>query len=387
MIWYIIIFFAMISLAVIYSASSALAYRGDTVPIRFMFGQMAYYILSFGILYLCYRIPLKIYSGISYIAMAASVILLVIPLIDGDSENSRSFALLGVTVQPSEIAKISVVLYLARILETHKFDTFRKFLLWIVAPLGILLVLCLVGSVSATIIVGFISAVILLTSGINKKYLAWCIPIALGAVLSVLVIHYTTGMFPRIKTAVARIERKFDKTPDEQLSEQELKEKKDKEFQADQAREAIQLGGIIGRGPGNSLKRDILPNAYDDYIFAIILEEYGLIGGAAVIFLYICFFYRCIIIAKACTREFSTTVVLGLSFLVITQAFLHIFVNIGILPVTGQTLPMISRGGSSLVIMSTSFGLILSVNRTIVIKEEKRRAQEAEELKKLENTI
>ena len=151
----------------------------------------------------------------------------------------------------------------------------------------------------------------------------------------------------------------------------EIQEKKDKDFQAQNAIEAIQLGKLTGRGPGNSLKRDILPNAYDDYIYSIIVEEYGLFGGIIVIWLYLWFFVRCIRIAQSCKKEYSTIVVLGLSFLIVLQAFLHILVNIGIFPVTGQTLPMISKGGSSLVIMSIAFGVILAINRTIEISKSK----------------
>ena len=196
----------------------------------------------------------------------------------------------------------------------------------------------------------------------------------IGAVSLVFVIHTFTGVFSRIDTFTARVERHFS---DEEagMSAAEQQELEDKQFQERQAREAIQLGGILGRGPGNSIKRDILPNAYDDYIYSIIVEEYGLIGGAFVIFLYLWFFYRCLRIAASCKKDFSLITVLGLSTLITLQAFLHIFVNTGIIPVTGQTLPMISRGGSSLIIMSSAFGIILSVNRTIVIKDMKLKAQ------------
>ena len=162
-------------------------------------------------------------------------------------------------------------------------------------------------------------------------------------------------VFSRFSTFGERIERHFSGDDTAEMSAAELAEYNEKTFQADQAREAIQLGGIFGRGPGNSIKRDILPNAYDDYIYSIIIEEYGLMGGL-----------------------FSILTVLGLSTLITMQAFLHIFVNIGILPVTGQTLPMISRGGSALVIMSCAFGIILSVNRTIEIKDLKLKAEKEE---------
>ena len=370
-IWVIFLIFAMISLAVVYSASSALAFRGDTTPFRIMIRQAGYFFLGFLTVLACYLIPLRYYRWGSYILMGASILLLAVPLLTG---GLRTIEIAGVSIQPSEVAKIAVVLYLARTIEVSKFNTFKEYALKILAPLGVVCVLCLMGSVSATLIICFISFIILICSKVPKKYILWTVPIAIGAIGTVFTIHALTGAFSRIDTFTARVERHFSNN-EEEMSAAELKEMEDKQFQEEQAREAIQLGGITGSGPGNSLKRDILPNAYDDYIYSIIIEEYGLIGGAFVILLYLWFFYRCLKIASSCSKDFSLITVLGLSTLIMLQAFLHIFVNIGIIPVTGQTLPMISRGGSSLVIMSSAFGIILSVNRTIVIKDMKLKAQ------------
>ena len=320
---------------------------------------------------LCYKIPLRLYRRGSYWLMAGSIILLAIPVI---THQLRTISIAGISIQPSEIAKITIVLYLARVIEVSRFDTFKEYAIKILLPLGIACLLCLLGSVSATLIICFVSFIILICSKIPKKFVLWTIPIVIGAVSLIFVIHTFTGVFSRIDTFTARVERHFS-GDEEGMSAAELQELEDKQFQERQAREAIQLGGILGRGPGNSIKRDILPNAYDDYIYSIIVEEYGLFGGAFVIFLYLWFFYRCLRIAASCRKDFSLITVLGLSTLITLQAFLHIFVNTGIIPVTGQTLPMISRGGSSLIIMSSAFGIILSVNRTIVIKDMKLKAQ------------
>lgn len=362
-IWVIIMLFAMISLAVVYSSTSALAYRGNSSPFIFMLRQLLFYAVGFGILLLCYRIPLKFYRRFSYVLIALTAILLIIPIAIGEL---RSFNIMGISIQPSEIAKIAVVLYLARVIEISRLDTFKEYAIKILIPIGIICALCLLGSVSVTLIICGITAIILFCSGIKKKFLLWTLLIAIGAACVIFTIHTFTGAFSRIDTFTARIERFFT-DEEEIMSAEEMKAHEDMTFQSEQAKEAIQLGGVFGRGPGNSIKRDVLPNAYDDYIYSIIVEEYGLIGGAAVIILYLFFYYRCLKIARACKKEFSTITVLGLSTLIIIQAMLHIFVNTGIFPVTGQTLPMISRGGTSLVIMSSAFGIILSVNRTIVI--------------------
>lgn len=384
-IWLIVVIFAMISIAVVYSSTSSLAYRNHNTPFSYMFSQSISYIIGFALLLICYRIPLGWYRKLSYILLALSGILLFIPII---KHNLRSFSLFGMSVQPSEFAKISVVLYLARILETSDFKTFKEYALKILLPVGAICVLCIYGSISATMIICFITLIILITSEIKWKHILYTILIAIGALGILISIHAIFGTFKRFDTFIPRIERFFNKN-DNNMSAAEIEEAKNKNFQSKQAREAIQLGKIFGRGPGNSIKRETLPNGYDDYIYAIIVEEYGLVGGIVVILLYIWLFNRCIIIARLCKREFSATVVLGFALLIILQAFMHIFVNIGILPVTGQTLPMISKGKSSLMVLSCAIGIILSVNRTIVITENKRKEREEierEQMKNIERT-
>ena len=378
-IWLLILFFAMISMAVVYSATSSLAYRHDTSPFRYLIDQAGFYIVGFIVLLICYRIPMKWYRILSYAAMGLSIILLTVPAATG---HLRSFTLLGVPVHPAEIAKVATVLYLARVIEASPMNTFKEYALKILLPVGLVCALAMLGSMSATLIIGTLSLIILVCAGIKREFILWTIPIAVGAVAVAFTVSIISHgrIFSRFDTFGQRIERHFAEDETESMSAAELAEYNDKTFQSDQAREAIQLGGIFGRGPGNSIKRDILPNAYDDYIYSIIIEEYGLIGGVVVIILYLWFFYRCMKIARACTRKFSIITVLGLSTLITMQAFLHIFVNVGILPVTGQTLPMISHGGTALIIMNCAFGIILSVNRTIEIKDLKLKTENEKDI-------
>ncbi|HIZ86919.1 MAG TPA: FtsW/RodA/SpoVE family cell cycle protein [Candidatus Coprenecus pullistercoris] len=373
-IWLTFIVFAMISVLVVYSACSALALRSGTPALNFMIRQAGFYVLGFAIVLICYAVPLKIYRRGSFFIMGAAIILLMLtPFLD--PEHKRNITLLGISIQPSEIAKIATVLYLAKTIETCSFKTFWEYALRILAPVGAVCVLCLIGSASAMLITGFISFIILVCSNkVPRKYLLWTIPVIIGALGIVVLAHaINPDLFERIDTVTERFTRHF--SDEENMTAAELEEMKNKTFQMEQARDAIQLGGLSGLGPGNSFKRDVLPNAYDDYIFCIIVEEYGLIGGTIVILLYLFFFYRCMRIAASCKKDFALITVLGLSTLITLQAFLHIFVNTGIVPVTGQTLPMISRGGTSLVIMSSAFGIILAVNRTIEIKEMRLKAK------------
>lgn len=380
-IWLIVLFFAMISIAMVYTSTTSLAHRSNVMSSEFLWDQIKSYILGFLVLFICYRIPLGVYRNTAYILLAITAVLLILPKL---GSHIRSFTLFGQSIHPGEIAKITTIIYLARIMETSDFKKFKDYALKIMLPVGAICILCLLGSISATIIICFTALMILIACHINWKWIGYTILIGIGALSILIVVNNYTNTFERFNTFLPRLERQFG-INDKDMTPEELKEAHDKDFQAKEAIEAIQLGKITGRKPGNSLKRDSLPNAYDDYIYSIIVEEWGLIGGIFVIFLYIWLFNRCIVIARMCNRKFSAIVVLGLALLIVTQAFVHILVNIGIFPVTGQTLPMISKGKSSLIAMSAAIGIILSVNRTIVIKENKRKEQEELEAKEKNN--
>ena len=371
-IWLVILLLALISIVAVYSSSSALAYKNETSTFTYLFKQMGYVSIGFIALLICYRIPLSWYRKGSILLLLFSAGLLLYIVFKGVVLNhaARWIQLGPLSFQPSELAKIAVILYLARILETHKFDTFKEYIIWILVPLGAVCILSLIGSVSATLIIGVTAFIILICAGINWKYIAYTVGIVIVALSLVFLVHKAFGTFSRLDTFTARIERFFSPEDIESMSAEEKQEYKEKNFQSEQAKQAIQLGGLTGRGPGNSLKKDTLPHPYSDFIFALIVEELGLFGGLFLIMLYLWFFSRCITIAKLCTKMYSTVVVLGLGFLITLQAFIHILVNVGIFPVTGQTLPLVSLGGTSLLIMSCAFGIILSVNRTIEIKIE-----------------
>lgn len=371
-IWLVVLLLAMISIVAVYSSSSALAYKNDTTTSAYLLKQSLFVIIGFASLLVCYIFPLKGYRLLSLPIFAIAVGCLIYVIWGGQEVNEgiRWIKIWKITFQPSELAKIAVVLYLARILEAKSIKTFKAYAIWILAPLGITCVLSLYGSVSATLIICLTAFAILVCAGIKWRYIWYTIGIAAVAFTIIFAINKLTGKFNRIETFTARIERFFVKEDLSAMTAEELKNHKDKNLQSDQAKEAIQLGGFFGRGPGNSLRKDTLPHPYSDFIFALIVEEMGLMGGMAVILLYLWFFSRCIAIARSCSRTDTTIMVLGLGFLITLQAFIHILVNVGIFPVTGQTLPLVSLGGTSYVIMSCAFGIILSVNRTIEIKYE-----------------
>lgn len=382
----LVLAFAMISVIILYSSTSSLAVRAKTTPFDITMKQLISFAVGLTAMFFCYLIPLRWWRKLAYVLLGASALLLLLALFTKDH---RHLDIFGLSIQPSELAKISIVLFLGRILEVFKIDTVKEYLLYILLPLGIICGLTFQGSVSATLIILAVSFVILLCSGIRKKYVIYTALIVLiaggGAVGAFVLSKGKITLSPRIETAMNRVVRHF--TDEEELTEEERKENEAKNEQSMHAIQAIQIGGVTGVGPGNGLKKYILPNAYDDYVFASIVEEYGLAGAILIMVLYLTFFYRCIVIAQACRKTFAIVTVLGLGLLIVLQAFLHIFVNTGIFPVTGQTLPLISNGGTSIVILSCAVGVILSINRTIemTVEKEKITAMQVEELRQQED--
>jgi len=329
---------------------------------------MNFVLLSLTTLYIAYRLPLAFWRIFSFFGIFLVIGLLIATVFVGKNLNEaqRWINILGFKFQPSEFAKVGTVLYLSLVLETIKFDSYKKFVIWVVAPIALVILLILNGSIATGLLMTFVVFIMLLVTGIKWSYLLKTAGI--GAILLglVLLLNIAFGLFPRVDTAVSRIKNFTNKQePTEKLAPAEKQRILDKTYQADMARIAISSVGIFGKGPGKSTQRNFLPHPYSDFIYAIIIEEWGFLGGLVVLMLYLWFFARSVMIAKSCKTIFSSMAVLGLSTLITTQAFLHILVNVGILPVTGHTLPLISRGGTSLLATGAAFGIIQAVSRTI----------------------
>ena len=380
-IWIVVFLLSLISIALIYSSSSSLAYKEKTTNFAFLVKQVQFVLMGLVALYICYRVPLGWYRFLAYPALGISIILLALtPIIGEEINGARRWINLGFTTfQPTEMAKIAIVLYLARALEVSKLETFKEFLIKIIIPIGVTCILILIGSVSAALFVGMISVLMLIIAGVKWNYIFKAGGIAAGALAVIILLHIAgLTLFSRLDTALSRLVRFGAKTEiAEELTPEEKQKEADKTYQADMAKVAISSVGILGKGPGKSTQRYFLPHPYSDYIFTIIIEEYGLAGGTFVLMLYLWFLFRCVILAKNCTRVFSALTVAGLGLLIAVQATLHILVNVGYLPVTGHTLPLLSLGGTSLVILSCAFGIILSVSRTIDISSQKKKLKVA----------
>lgn len=382
-IWTIVIFLFLISIAAVYSSSSSLAYHNNKSTFDLLIQHSKYVLFGLVALYICYKIPLGLYRGWSVFNFLFAIILLVLTLVVGKSINGaeRWLSFMGFSFQPAEFAKIATILYVAKVLETAKLESYLEFFILLVLPVGIVIMLIFAGSISTAALLTLTMFVIFIIYGIKWSYLFKTALFGIIVISIAFILNLSFGIFPRIDTAVKRIERFVSKpeTENKVLTPEEIQLKADKTYQADMARLAITSVGIFGKGPGNSTQRYLLPHPYSDYIFVIIIEEWGLIGAIAVLMLYLIFLFRSILLAKKCTQLFSVMTVIGLSMIIILQAFLHILVNVGILPVTGHTLPLISLGGSSIIIMSGAFGIILSVSRTIEKSCEVKTEKEEEE--------
>ena len=366
-IWRIIIALSLVSLLVIYSSTSSLAYREQSSTFLYFLKQFVFFVVSILIVYGAHLIGIRWYRGLAKLVFILSVGLLLLTFISGIgvtfNEGTRWVKLFGFTFQPSEFTKFALVLYVAKVVEENNLNSFKSYFWRILLPVGtICLLLIFGGSTSMALLLGFTIFIILYVAKIRSSYLWKTAGIALAVIALIATLSYATKdtqypVFSRVHKMIEKRVKPFISPGSEDKLSDGIS------FQAKQAIIAVASGGIIPKGPGNSTQRHILPNAYDDYVYAIIVEEYGILGAVGILFLYLILLYRAVVIARSCTRAFAMVSVLGLMLLIVFQAMLHTGVTVGILPVTGQTLPFVSLGGSSLITTGFALGIILSISR------------------------
>jgi len=368
-IWIILVFLSLLSLLIVYSATGALAYRvhgGNTI--HYLVRQVFFIGMGLGVIVLMVNvIPVKFYSIAANYLLYGSILLLMVAVVlkfAGILKGTgRTFNLGIFSFQPAELAKIALILFTAKVLgkkQKTKEDlasAFKKIMIFTALVCGLILFSNF--STSALIFATIIS--MMFVGRIPIRYMLMVFAAGVGLIV---LIYFTADLVPesvgRIHTIKGRIERFIHGDPNSQKGV----------TQADYAKLAIYSGGIFGKGPGQSDVSNYMAAAYNDFIFAIIVEEYGLIFGAGVIFLYLIFFFRGIIIVRRSARTFPAFVVIGLTLVMVYQALINIGVSSGVLPVTGQPLPWISLGGTSLLFTSVAFGCILSVSHQNEIDSE-----------------
>jgi cell division protein FtsW len=364
-IWIIVFLLSLFSLLAVYSSTGTMAYKyqsGNTE--YYMFKH--FFLMCFGLvmLYLCHKINYKYYSRVAQIMLWASVPLLIFTYMAGANINQAprwiNLPVINLSFQTSDLAKLALIMYTARMLSKKQevISDFRKGTLPIILPAIIICALIAPANLSTAAVLFATCLLIMFIGRMNFKHIALIIFSGLIFVsVTIFTLHkvgQATGhKFGRVETWVSRIENFFGDNP------------KEEDFQSQQAKIAVATGGLFGKGPGNSVQKNFLPNPYSDFIFAIIIEEYGYIGGLFLIFLYMLLLYRSIRIVVKSPKAFGALLAVGLCFSLVLQAFVNMGVAVHIFPVTGLTMPLVSMGGTSLWFTSIAFGIILSVSRDI----------------------
>jgi cell division protein FtsW len=359
-IWGLVVLFMIYSLLAVYSSSVGVAFKsfnGNTS--YFLRSQIVMLILSLGIIVLVHRLPYKSYFSMAGVVLIISVGLLALTLVVGARVNAATRALVipgtGFRLQTSDVAKVALVIYLARSLALYQ-DKLKNFIVvtkFFMAPILVVCALIMPENLSTAAMVFVISMVILFIGRVPVKYILAYVGMAVvGMVLFAMVLTVVTKS-NRVQVWKNRIEQFFSGEPDP-----------DGDYQSNQAKIAISTGGLFGKAPGKSTQRNMLPQSNSDFIFAIIIEEYGLLFGAMPLILaYMILLFRGITIARKCETAFPAFLVMGLIIMIVIQAMINMLVAVGLFPVTGQTLPLVSWGRTSVLVMSFSFGAILSVSR------------------------
>jgi cell division protein FtsW len=379
LIWAIAALLAIFSFLPVYSAASNLAYvRGDGSTFNYFVKHFLHLFLGFAIMYGVHRIPYKYFKGLSIVLMPVVFVLLVVTMFQVSASESATNARRWISVplvgsfQPSTLASVVLMVYVARYLSKikDKAVTFKETILPLWLPVFIMLALILPANFSTTAIIFTMVLTLTFLGGYPIRYLG----IIIGTGLIVLVLFVLPAKaFPelmpnRVDTWISRIEN-FSNAEDTEA-----------DYQIEKAKIAIASGGIQGVGPGKSVQKNFLPQSSSDFIFAIIVEEYGLVGGMILLILYLWLLFRIVIVSHKSDTIFGKLVVVGVGLPIVFQALINMAVAVELFPVTGQTLPLISSGGTSIWMTCLAIGIILSVSA----KREEIKAREEHEDNPLE---
>jgi len=365
-IWIITVLLLILSIPAVYSASAMISHKSYQGDMHFLLRQVFAVILALIVVFISYKIPYKAYLSLIKIIFPIALLLLVITLFSGVSHNdARRWIELpgvGIELQTSEIAKIALIMFIARMLAVTK-DEETKDRNAKIAAWAVLITIALIfpADLSSALMIMFIAIVIMFVSGVKLKKVYVIVLVAIGAFLVYILLAEVLDLPGRLSTWVHRIEIFF--SPEAELTADET-------YQSDISKMAIVNGGFWGKGPGNGTVRFLLPQSHSDFIFAFIIEEYGLWMATVIMLLYGALFYRGIRIARKAKSLFAIYLTLGLTIAIVLQAFINMGVSLGALPVTGQTLPLISMGRTSLLVTSFSLGIILNISKLTEVGNE-----------------
>ncbi|MDT7830770.1 FtsW/RodA/SpoVE family cell cycle protein [Flavobacteriaceae bacterium S356] len=359
-IWAIVAILAVFSFMPVYSASTNLVYVvGQGSTMGYLIKHMVLLIMGFAIIYFVHRIPYRYFSGGSVIMLPIVFVLLIYTLSQGTTIGGANASrwiripFIGIGFQTSTLAGLVLMIYVARYLAKNKEKTilFKESLWQLWLPVALILILILPANFSTTAIIFFMIIVLSFIGGYPLKYIGYILGAGVVALtLFILVAKAFPDAMPnRVQTWQSRIEN-FSKADGAE------------NYQVEKAKTAIATGGVIGKGPGKSVQKNFLPQSSSDFIYAIIVEEYGLLGALLIVFVYFLLLFRIFITVRKSNTIFGSLLVIGVGLPIIFQACINMAVASNILPVTGQTLPLISSGGTSIWMTCIALGMILSVS-------------------------
>ena len=359
-IWAIVAVLAIFSFMPVYSASTNLVYVvGSGSTLGYLIKHMVLLIMGFAIIYGVHKIPYRYFSGGSVLMLPIVIVLLVFTLAQGTTIGGANASrwiripFVGIGFQTSTLAGLVLMVYVARYLAKNKEKQikFKESLLQLWLPVAAVLILILPANFSTTAIIFVMILMVTFIGGYPIKYIGFIIGAGVLALAFFVLVAkaFPDAMPNRVQTWQSRIES---------FSNDDAKEA----YQVEKAKIAIATGGPVGLGPGKSVQKNFLPQSSSDFIFAIIIEEYGLLCGILIVSIYFLLFFRIFVVVKKTTTIFGTLLVIGVGFPIIFQATINMAVATNLFPVTGQTLPLISSGGTSIWMTCFALGMILSVS-------------------------
>ncbi|MEO7961840.1 MAG: putative peptidoglycan glycosyltransferase FtsW [Ginsengibacter sp.] len=372
-IWAIVIMLTMISILVVYSSVGSLAYRMNKSTESYLFKQIGFIALGVVIIYFAHRVNYSIYSRVSTILFLISIPLLLYTLKYGSNINDANrwirLPVINLTFQTSDLAKLALFMYMSRQLSKKQnvIKDFKKGFLPLILPVIIICALIAPANLSTALLIGGIALMLMFIGRVRVRHIMIVVGAALIPLFMLVMIasHYYDKETHISKDIPAVLSVGRMPTWVKRVQNFMYAGKEDASYQIQQSKIAIAKGSWFGKGPGKSEQRNFLPHPYSDFIYAIIIEEYGLVGGCIILLIYLLFLFRSIRIFQRCPFAFGAFLAIGLSFTLVIQALVNMGVNVDLFPTTGVTLPLVSMGGSSLWFTCFAIGIILSVARNV----------------------
>ncbi len=372
-IWAIVILLTLVSILVVYSSIGSLAYKMNKSTESYLFKQITFIALGVLIIYFAHRVNYTIYSRVATILFLLSIPLLFYTLKFGSSINDANrwikLPVINMTFQTSDLARLALFMYISKQLSRKQnvIKNFKKGFLPLIIPVIIICLLIAPANLSTALLVGGTALMLMFIGRVKTRHILLVVGAALLPLIFLILVSKNYYDKEQNKTKELPSVLTFGRMPTwiKRVQDFMYADKAEASYQVQQAKIAIAKGGWFGKGPGKSEQRNFLPHPYSDFIYAIIIEEYGLLGGAIIMFIYLLFLFRSIRLFQRCPYAFGAFLAVALSFTLVIQAMVNMAVNVNVFPTTGVTLPLVSMGGSSLWFTCFAIGIILSVARNV----------------------